>query len=77
MKREHITCPTVLRGTIVATETEDVTFEEVDEALYRHNTPLYRYAASGAGSNPAENEDWVLERKRLNQLWWKLCPWRK
>lgn len=51
------------------------TFTEIDEALYQHERPFYRYCASGGGSNPADDPMWVEERIRLSELWYKLYPY--
>lgn len=53
---------------------DNPTFWEVDNALYEHERPFYRYCAQGAGSNPNENPAWVSERERLIALWHKLYP---
>lgn len=55
------------------------TFSEVDEALYRHESPYYGYCASGFP--PVENTmgdpAWRQERHRLSLLWHQLCPYRR
>jgi hypothetical protein len=53
-----------------------VTFREIDQQLYDHERPAYRYWATGGGSDPTKNPVWVAERKRLTAEWHRLCPWK-
>lgn len=49
-------------------------FQEVDEALYRHEAPYYRSVATG-GFFEATPE-WKAERARLTEQWLRFCPYR-
>ena len=54
---------------------ESSTFWDINEALYHHEQPFYRYCASGGGSNPDERADWRAERDRLYSLWVEKSPY--
>ncbi len=49
-------------------------FSEIDDAMYWHERPYYRYATTGGGSNPNERPEWRRERERLLKLWLTKYP---
>ena len=55
--------------------TEKSSFQEIDDALYLHESPYYRYCASGAGSDLSRSKVWVAERQRLTALWYMKHPY--
>lgn len=55
--------------------TETSSFSEIDEALYLHEAPYYRYCACGGGSDLTRSKVWVAERQRLTALWYLKHPY--
>lgn len=48
--------------------TKDASLAELEQALYDHEAPYYRFCASGAGSDPTRSDLWKFERNRLSAL---------
>jgi hypothetical protein len=51
-------------------------FNEVDDALHFHERRYYSAISRNSNDYPAEDQEWVNERARLNALWQEKCPYK-